>query len=183
MMSEVVGRMGRVYVTRLEPQEDLLQAIRGVVKRSGMKAGVVLSITGAVTKAVLQKFVEGQQAIGVTAIDGPMEVSGHGIVGWVAAPERGREPFGVGRYVDGEPYVHVHLTVTTPKETLCGHLMEGCLVRSSHAVSHFTIMIAELEGVELRMRSDPAHPGGLHHELVEVRPQVKDDRWQSNSGD
>ena len=179
MMSEIVGRMGRVHVTRLEPQEDLLSAIRSVVTRSGMKAGVVLSITGAVTEAVLQKFVPGEKAIGLIRLEGPMEVSGHGIVGWVSAPERGKEPFGVGRYVNGEPYVHVHVTVTTPKETLCGHLMEGCLVRSNHDISHFTIMIAEIEGAALRMRSDPDHPGGLYHELVEL----SDDRTQSNSGD
>jgi predicted DNA-binding protein with PD1-like motif len=168
MTSEVVGRMGRVYMTRLGKNEDLLQAIYGVVRRSGMKAGVVLSITGALTHAVLQKFMKGEKAIGVTEFDGDMEVSGHGIVGWVSAPERGKEPFGVGRYVNGEPYAHVHLTVTTADQTLCGHLMEGCRVRSNHAISHFTIMIAELEGAELRMRSDPDHPGGLYHELVEL---------------
>lgn len=168
MMSEIVGRMGRVIVTRLEKNEDLLLAIRNVVKRSGMKAGVVLSITGAVTHAVLQKFMTGQQAIGVVELEGPMEVSGHGIVGRVSAPERGKEPFGVGRYVDGDAYAHVHLTVTTPTQTLCGHLMEGCLVRSKHAISHFTIIIAEIEGAALSMRSDPQQPGGLYHELVAI---------------
>ena len=154
MMSEIVGHMGRVIVSRLEPNEDLLVAIRNIVKRSGIKAGVVLSITGALTKAVFQKFVSGQKQIGVVEIKGPMEVSGHGIVGWVVTPERGKEPFGVGRYVDGEPYVHVHVTVTTPTETLCGHLMEGCTVRSNHPVSHFTIMVAEIEGVALNLRGD-----------------------------
>ncbi len=168
MMSEIVGRMGRVIVTRLEKSEDLLLAIRNVVKRSGMKAGVVLSITGAVTRAALQKFTAGQKAVEVVELEGPMEVSGHGIIGWVSAPERGKEPFGVGRYVDGDPYVHVHLTVTTPIQTLCGHLMEGCLVRSNHAISHFTIIIAEIEGAALRMRSDPQQPGGLYHELVAI---------------
>ena len=166
MTSEVVGRMGRVYMTRLGKGEDLLQAIYGVVRRSGMKAGVVLSITGALTHAVLQKFEKGEKAIGVIELDGDMEVSGHGICGWVSAPERGKQPFGVGRYVNGEPYTHVHLTVTTAEATLCGHLMEGCKVRSNHEISHFTIMIAELEGAALSMRSDPNIPGGLYHELV-----------------
>ena len=145
MESELIGRMGRVVVTRLGKGEDLMKAIQGVVKRSGMKAGVVLSITGALTHATLQKFVKGEKTIGVMELDGQMEASGHGIVGWVSAKERGREPFGVGRYIDGEPYVHVHVTVTTPDITLCGHLMEGCLVRSLHETSHFTIAIAEIE--------------------------------------
>lgn len=166
MMTEVVGRMGRVMVTRLDKNEDLLGAIRNVVQRSGLKAGVVLSITGALTHAVLQKFEKGQKAIGVIELDGDMEVSGHGIVGWVSAPELGKKPFGVGRYVDGEPYVHVHLTVTSPEVTLCGHLMEGCRVRSNHEISHFTIVIAEVDGAALSMRSDPHVAGGLYHELV-----------------
>ncbi|OGA49361.1 MAG: hypothetical protein A3G24_17500 [Betaproteobacteria bacterium RIFCSPLOWO2_12_FULL_62_13] len=173
MMSEIVGRMGRVIVSRLEPNEDLLVAIRNIVRGSGIKAGVVLSITGALTHAVLQKFVSGQKQIGVVEIEGPMEVSGHGIVGWVVSPGRGKEPFGVGRYVDGEPYVHVHLTVTTPTATLCGHLMEGCTVRSNHPVSHFTIMVAEIEGVVLNMRVDAARESeakgfGVYHELCKV---------------
>ena len=109
MMSEIVGRMGRVFVTRLDESEDLLLAIRNVMKRSEMKAGVVLSITGALTHAVLQRFATGQKAIAVLDLEGPMKASGHGIVGWVSAPERGKEPFGVGRYVDGEPYAHIHL--------------------------------------------------------------------------
>jgi predicted DNA-binding protein with PD1-like motif len=150
--SEVVGRMGRVIVTRLEPNEDLLEAIRGVVKRSDIKAGVVLSITGALTKAVFQKFMPGQSQIGVVQIDGPMEVSGHGVIGQVVAPQRGKEPFGVGGYVDGEPYVHVHVTVTTATQTVCGHLMPGCTVRSNHPVSHFTIFIAEIDGVALELQ-------------------------------
>lgn len=173
MISEIVGRMGRVIVSRLEPNEDLLVAIRNIVKRSGIKAGVVLSITGAVTYAVLQKFVSGEKQIGVVEMKGPMEVSGHGVVGWVVSPALRKEPFGVGRYVDGEPYVHVHLTVTTPTETLCGHLMEGCTVRSNHPISHFTIVVAEIEGVALNMRGDEAKesegkPFSLYHELCEV---------------
>jgi len=166
MDCEVVGRTGRVIVARLEKDEDLLLALREVVKRSGMKSGVVLSITGALMHAVVQKFVSGQSAIGVVELEGPMEVSGHGIVGWVSSPERGKEPFGVGRYIDGEPYVHVHVTITTPAQTLCGHLMEGCTVRSHHAISHFTIVVAEIEGAALNMRSDPH--GGLYHELKRV---------------
>lgn len=165
--------MGRVIVSRLEPDEDLLVAITDIVKRHGIRAGVVLSITGAINKAVLQNFVSGQQQIGVVEIKGPMEVSGHGIVGFVVTPERGKKPFGVGGYVDGEPYVHVHVTVTTPTETLCGHLMEGCTVRSLHPTSHFTIMVAEIEGVALNLRGEvdqesEGRPYRGYHELCRI---------------
>ncbi len=168
MVSEFVGRMGRTVVTQLEQGEDLLVAIRGVVNRHNIKAGVVHSITGSLTHAVLQKFVEGQKTIGLLELNGDMEISGHGIVGRVHAPGTGKVPFAVGRYVDGEAYVHVHLTITTPSQTVCGHLMEGCLIRSVHRISHFTIMISEIEGVALLMRAALNEPGGLHHELVPI---------------
>jgi predicted DNA-binding protein with PD1-like motif len=168
MLSEFVGRMGRTVVTRLEKNEDLLKAIRNVVSRHDIRAGVVHSITGSLVHAVLQKFVEGQKIIGLIELDGQMEISGHGIVGKIVSPETGKRPFGVGRYVDGEPYVHVHITVQTPTQTVCGHLMEGCLVRSVHEISHFTIMVSEIEGVELRMRGAPGEAGGLYHELVPI---------------
>jgi predicted DNA-binding protein with PD1-like motif len=171
--SEIVGHLGRVVVTRLEPNEDLLQAITNVVRQHNIKAGVVLSITGGLNKAVIQHFIEGQQQIGVIEIPGPLEASGHGIVGWVDAPSIGKNPFGVGRYVDGEPYVHVHITLTSPHETICGHLMEGTTVRSNHGVSHFTIMVAEVSGAALLMKVDGGaekqYKGrGVYHELVKL---------------
>ena len=170
--------MGRVVVTRLEPNEDLLDAITNIVRRHRIRAGVVLSITGAINKAVLQHFASGQQQIGVVEAQGPMEVSGHGIVGWVVAPERGKKPFGVGRYVDGEPYVHVHVTVTTATETICGHLMKGCTVRSLHPTSHFTIMVAEIYGVALNLRGEEdngseGRPFRGYHELCRM-PAAQD---------
>ena len=170
MTSEIVGHMGRVIMTRLEPNEDLMTAIKSIVQRSGMKAGVVLSITGAITRAVLQKFASDQDKIEIVELEGPMEVSGHGVVGWVSSPGTGKKPFGNGRYVDGEPYVHVHLTVTSPKQTLCGHLMEGCTVRSKHPTSHFTIMVAEIEGGGLNMIGEVENGKlqGLYHELSKV---------------
>lgn len=163
-MKELVGNLGRVWVYRLDANEDLLLAIFDVVRRSGIQAGVILSITGALNRAVLQHFQTGKKKIGLKELEGPMEVSGHGIIGHVNAPERGSKPFAVGGYVHGEPYVHVHLTVTSPTETLCGHLMEGCTVRSNHPISHFTIMIAEIAGVaiDLRCYEQDGHVGSYH---------------------
>lgn len=69
----------------------------------------------------------------------------------------------------------MHLTVTTPTETICGHLMEGCTVRSHHSLSHFTIMVAEIEGVALNMRFDEAKEGkgAVYHELLRI-PESRD---------
>ncbi len=172
-VSEIVGHMGRVIVTRLEPNEDLLIALGNIVKEHNIRSGVVLSITGGLNKAVIQHFIEGQEQIGVIEISGPLEASGHGIVGWVDAPGAGKAPFGVGRYVDGEPYVHVHITLTSPHLTICGHLMPGTTIRSKHRVSHFTVMVAEVEGAALNLKVDVTEEKeykgrGVYHELVKL---------------
>ncbi|WP_238015705.1 DUF296 domain-containing protein [Dactylosporangium sp. AC04546] len=173
-MQTVTGRMGPVILARLEPHGDLLASIYEVARTHQMKAGVILSITGALEHAVLQRFEKGAdntQKIGVEEIPGPMEASGHGIIGVVDAPERGDVPFGVGGYVNGEPYAHVHLTVTTATQTICGHVMPGCRVRSNHPVSHFTIMIAPIEEAALKLTIDgPPEAGqrGVYHLLESI---------------
>jgi predicted DNA-binding protein with PD1-like motif len=171
MLTQVSGRFGPVVVARLDPHADILSCIREIVRSNNMKSGVVLSITGALEHAVLQRFEEGADntsAIGVVEIEGPMESSGTGIVGIIDAPQRGDVPFSVGGYRHGEPYAHIHLTVTTAKETLVGHVMEGCRVRSNHPVSHFTIMVAPIEDVSLKLTIDglpEAGKRGVYHLL------------------
>ena len=171
MVTTVQGAMGPVILARLEPHGDLLESIFEVAREYEIKAGVILSITGALEHAVLQHFETGKdntQVIGVEDYEGPMEVSGTGIIGTVFAPDRGDVPFGVGGYQHGEPYMHVHLTITTATETICGHVMPGCRVRSNHPISHFTVMIAPIEDTELRLTIDGTPEDGhrgVYHEL------------------
>jgi predicted DNA-binding protein with PD1-like motif len=157
-MIQCVGNWGRAIVAQLEPGADLLESIITIAREQKIRTGVVSSITGAISRATLQHFSPNQEKaanlIDVMDIEGPLECSGHGIIGEVSAPEMGSKPFGVGKYVHGTPYVHVHLTVTSHRETICGHLMPGCLVWSKHPISHFTIMLAEITGVSLEMTTD-----------------------------
>lgn len=78
---------------------------------------------------------------------------------------------------DGSPYVHVHIDVTNGDYAIMGHLEEGTIVRSLYPRSHFTIAMASVEGVALRLLEDDearrANPdrfpvGVLYHELAEV---------------
>ncbi|MFE7416827.1 PPC domain-containing DNA-binding protein [Rhodococcus sp. NPDC057529] len=171
---EIEGKLGSVILARLEPHADLLESILEIAKRHKMKAGVILSITGSLDRAVFQRFQPGRdstQVIGVEEMEGPIESSGHGIIGIVDAPDRGDVPFGVGKYTHGDSYAHVHLTVTNATETVCGHVMPGCIVRSNHAVSHFTIMIAPIEEAALKLRIDgtpEAGSRGVYHLLETV---------------
>jgi predicted DNA-binding protein with PD1-like motif len=163
MLEQVTGQFGPVVVARLDPHADLLECLYEIARTNNMKAGVILSITGSLEHAVLQKFEKGssnEDTIGVLEVEGPMEASGHGIIGIVDAPDRGDVPFGVAGYVHGEPYAHVHLSVTSAEHTLVGHVMKGCRVRSHQPISHFTIMVAPVEGVALKHTIDGTPESG-----------------------
>jgi predicted DNA-binding protein with PD1-like motif len=74
---------------------------------------------------------------------------------------------GIGEYKDGEPYVHVHMVVTSADQTICGHLMPGTFVRSHLDVSHFTIVLAKAEGVSLKaaFQATEDGKGRIYHDL------------------
>lgn len=93
-LKEVTTRFGQVVMTRLNPGADLMAAIKDVCRRHEIRAGVVLSITGSLEQAVVQKFAPGDHTVHSVEIPGPIEVSGHGILGRINAPEQGIEPFG-----------------------------------------------------------------------------------------
>lgn len=176
MSLHLAARVPEIIVARLEPNEDLFKGIQQVCRERKIKTGVILSITGALERARLERFQATYAEAAdvphteVVEIEGPLEASGHGIIGEVYAPEFGDKPFAVGKYIHGEVYMHVHIVVTSAKETICGHLVEGCPVRSKHPISHFTIMIAPLEGVSLRLAMDmeaekTGFARGLFHDL------------------
>jgi predicted DNA-binding protein with PD1-like motif len=169
MHKQLVGKLDTVIATSLEPGEDLLAAITEVARQNDIKAGVVMSITGALDKARVQHFKGGE--IEVVDVSGPVEASGHGIIGKVRAPQYGDQPVGVHPLYDQGPYIHVHMTMTNEKETICGHLMPGCTVWSKQPRSHFTVFLASFSGMRLFQAAggDPARPEEgfrLYHDLV-----------------
>src|ERR1700733_16268166 len=120
MPRHVGGSIKEIIYAQFDPGEDLLEGIRQVAIGRDITTGVVLSITGSVTQARLSWFPTpgpvDETATKVFDIPGPLEVSGHGILGRNAG--------------DGSPYVHVHLAVTTGEHAVMGHLEPGTLVRS-----------------------------------------------------
>jgi predicted DNA-binding protein with PD1-like motif len=155
MHKQVLGRTGRVVLAQFDQDEDLLEGIRLVLREQHIHTGYIASITGSLSRATLQRFSrERGRSVENVVVPGPLEVSGHGIFGRVVAPGRGSTPFGGGAYVDGEPYVHVHLTATSADHTMCGHLISGNPVRSAYPVSHFTVFIVEVVGAALEERCD-----------------------------
>ena len=68
--------------------------------------------------------------------------------------------------------MHIHATITVAGETFMGHLIEGCIVRSLHKQSHFTITLAKTEGATLKFDVTKTvtakYPTGIPiHELVQ----------------
>jgi predicted DNA-binding protein with PD1-like motif len=171
-VSKVVsGEIGRVVYARLDAGADLLQSLLEVIKSENIGTGFILDITGALNVARLQHFSEvgdPESKVGVIEIQGPMEASGGGVIGRCVGTG------GVGGYVDGEPYLHCHLSVTSAEQTFVGHLMPGTIVRAPHygrgnTKSHFTVVIGEVRGVDLQMVS--GGPGDENNGLGTWTPQ------------
>lgn len=166
MATTVKAQLKEVYLVRLEAGDDLLLAIRQAARDNDIKTGVILDITGGMTNCRVQKFKEVGPPLAhteIVEIPGPMEVSGHGIIGLTQGNG------GTGNHKDGQPYVHCHLNITSAEQTLCGHLMEGCFVRSSPGKSHFTIVLASFSGALLTMvAKSGTGPGVVHHELEQL---------------
>jgi len=168
MPYSVSGKLSELIYVRLDKDQDLLEGIKQACHDHDIKTGVVIDITGGLTKARLQKFpnkVHSEKVrIGVIEMEGPLEATGHGIIGMT------RGSGGIGEYKDGEPYVHVHMVVSSADETLCGHLMPGTFVRSHLGISHFTIILAKAEGVGLTaaFQETADGKGRIYHDLQAV---------------
>ena len=109
---------------------------------------------------------------GVMDFDGMMECSGVGTIGQSLDTYDSEGKSGI-VYRAGEPNLHIHLTVTLAGKTYMGHLIEGCIVRSLHKQSHFTIVLAKTEGALLNFRvskeTTATYPNGLPiHDLQQV---------------
>ncbi|MCK1641363.1 DNA-binding protein [Bradyrhizobium sp. 157] len=185
------GKIEEVIYARLEAGEDLLRALWDICKQFDVKTGILLDATGSMQKVRVQRFPHqprpGNTGIDYVEIPGHLEVSAHGIIGMGWVPDKSITPesvnkadpgllqeidtgFGVAGFEGHEtPYFHVHITVSSASETVCGHLMEGSPISKNtwngeaKVPSHFTVAIAKVSGVILRATWDKA---GYYHDLV-----------------
>ncbi|OCK53829.1 DUF296 domain-containing protein, partial [Bradyrhizobium sp. LMTR 3] len=178
------GKIEEVIYAQLERGEDLLRALWDICKQNDVKTGVLLDATGSLDNARVMRLPHQPRDdnFGVDFVDipGPLELSAHGIIGMGWVPDKSVLPpafphpedtgFGPAGFVGHEtPYFHVHVTVTSASQTVCGHLLEGSytgrdeknIVNASR--SHFTVAIAKVSGVILKATWDKT---GYYHELV-----------------
>jgi predicted DNA-binding protein with PD1-like motif len=167
------ARITDIIVAQLDPDGDIYNEIMTIAKDHQIETGFVINIVGGLRKARLSMplskgDVEAQP--GVLELEGLMECSGVGTLGMNRDTYDSEGSSGI-LYKEGEPNIHVHMTVTHEGKTYMGHLIEGCQVRSLHESSHFSIMIAKTEGAMLNFRVSKertdAYPRGIPiHDLV-----------------
>ena len=141
------GRIDRIVMGKLRMDIDLLQGIEELVKREGVRTGVILSGIGALKKATFRNLkvlppdlkVEKHHRL-YLELEQPMEIVS--LTGWMATRE------------DGEAEVHAHFSASTVMEdkvvTLGGHLIPGTLTSVK-----VVIVIGVVEETNIKAGLDP----------------------------
>jgi len=129
-----------VIVARLKPGCDLLHSLQRIVEEKGIRAAVVLSGVGLLSRAELRncktlpdKFPITDQNRSFQSFDRPLEILG--VSGNVSMAE-------------GKPLVHVHVTLSYVEDerivVVGGHVTEGCAV-----FGFAEVFLLELTGIEM----------------------------------
>jgi predicted DNA-binding protein with PD1-like motif len=141
------GQMNRIVMGKLGMDIDLLQGIEELVKREGVRTGVILSGIGALKKATFRNLkvlppdfkIEKHHRL-YLELEQPMEIVS--LTGWMATRE------------DGEVEVHAHFSASTVVEdkvvTLGGHLVSGTLTSVK-----VVIVIGVVEETNIKAGLDP----------------------------
>jgi predicted DNA-binding protein with PD1-like motif len=141
------GQMNRIVMGKLGMDIDLLQGIEELVKREGVRTGVILSGIGALKKATFRNLkvlppdfkIEKHHRL-YLELEQPMEIVS--LTGWMATRE------------DGEVEVHAHFSASTVMEdrvvTLGGHLVSGTLTSVK-----VVIVIGVVEETNIKAGLDP----------------------------
>lgn len=116
------------HVVRLTPGQDLKSEILGLAKRNDLRASVVLSGVGSLSKACL-RYAGAKEG---TLLEGPFEIVA--ITGTLAHDS-----------------LHIHLAVADSQgRVLGGHLLDGCIVHTTCELS-----VLENKDVEFSRVADP----------------------------
>jgi predicted DNA-binding protein with PD1-like motif len=141
-----IGRLGRVIVMRLGPDEDLLPTIVRIAEETGVKQGIVLGGAASLRQASLRNVRRYPDAFPITDevrifsnFDGPVELlslSGN-----------------ISRTKDGAAYIHCHAAISTGMPDAAaygGHVLPNTTVFSTAELS-----LVEVEGCDILRLHDP----------------------------
>lgn len=169
------ARITEVIYAQLSQDADVYNEVMEICRQADIQTGLVLNIVGGLRKARLSmplKADDVNAAPGVREWEGGLiESQGVGIIGRTVDLYDSEKISGI-IYRPGEPNLHVHMTITAAGETFMGHLIEGCIVRSLHKQTHFTIALARTEGATFNFRVSAErtakYPTGIPlHELIQ----------------
>jgi predicted DNA-binding protein with PD1-like motif len=166
--------MGEVIWAQLDRDADLYDEIMEICERENIRSGIVLNIVGGLRKARLSMPVNATDVDaqpGVIELEGMIEAQGVGTIGYTVDTYDSEKKSGI-LYKAGTPNLHIHVTVTHAGKTYMGHLLNGCIVRSLHDKSHFTIVLAKTPGALLNFKvskeTTSQYPLGIPiHDLVQ----------------
>ena len=97
-------RFGNTYMIRFDVGEEILQALRQICMQEGIRLGRINAI-GAADHAVIGVYDIQQQKYHREELDGFMEIT---------------DLSGSVTEMDGQPYIHLHVTLADQKNTLHG---------------------------------------------------------------
>jgi predicted DNA-binding protein with PD1-like motif len=140
------GQSGRVIVARLKTGSDLYLSLQEIVLKYGVKAAVILSGVGLLSKARLRNCKNLPEEFPITdqnryyaSFEIPLEILG--ISGNISMAE-------------GKPHVHAHMVLSSVDDekirVIGGHMIEGSII-----YGFSEIIIMEITGIEMLKEYDP----------------------------
>jgi uncharacterized protein len=127
-MQGIALALTKVHILRIDPNEDVLLAVRRYVQEAGITQAIVLGGYGALAGHHLHWVVDNRIPASNTF--------GRG--------EGGIEILAMnGTVVEGQP--HIHVTLSTPQGAYGGHLEEGC-----RAYVLCELFLGEVDGAQLK---------------------------------
>lgn len=117
----------RIVIVRLDPQEDVLVALREAVREQGLRNAAILSAVGSLNQYRVHVVETTNMPPGNIFFDaeGPFDILT--VTGLV---------------VNGE--IHAHITFSNPDTAMGGHLEEGCRV-----LTFAVVVLQETPGTDL----------------------------------
>ena len=112
-MKSIETKVGRVFVAKLMPDEDLIDAIKELVKKHNIKAGLI-NVIGALKKFTIGYFDLNTKEYKFETFEEDVElISSMGNIS----------------YKDGEPIIHMHISVGKDDYSIIGgHLSQPSII-------------------------------------------------------
>jgi predicted DNA-binding protein with PD1-like motif len=109
------GLTSEMILVRFDPGERLLEGLRDVIRAEGIRMGLVVSGIGTLSDCRLHQAVAGYPPDLMTRHQEYLDLKGSYEIASIQ-----------GIIADSEP--HLHITVCEGRQTVAGHLEDGCVV-------------------------------------------------------